>query len=389
MEPSGIGAAVRAGLDSDRLVDELAGWVGLESPSNDVAASARIAGRLGERWQGLGDITLVPGDAGTHVLVDVGGTGTAPVVLLGHSDTVWPAGTLAGAVPLRIDADVVAGPGAYDMKAGLVVMVAAVEALAALGLAHPPLRVVIACDEEVGSASATPLVREASAGAAAVLGFESPHPDGSLKVGRLGSTRLRLRVTGREAHAALDPEAGVSAIEELLDQLLVVRQAMASIADRRPGELLYNLGAIDGGGRTNVVPGSADALIGLRFGTAGAEAEAHEALAGLAPVRNGAVLDTEILSARPAWQASPADQALLDTIGDISTALGRPLSGRPAAGAADTNTTGALGIPTVDGFGPLGGGAHAVSEHVRIASLLDRIVLLTTYLASWPGVAPH
>lgn len=383
MEPDGIGAAVRAGLDGDQLVGELADWIRLESPSNDVTASARIAGRLGERWQGLGDVSFVPVEVGTHVLVDVPGTAVAPVVLLGHSDTVWPEGTLAGAVPLRIDADVVAGPGAYDMKAGLVVMVSAVEALATLGLPHPPLRVVIACDEEVGSASATPLVRESCAGAAAVLGFESPHPDGSLKVGRLGSTRLRLRVGGREAHAALDPEAGVSAIEELLDQLLVVREAMAGIADRRPGELLYNLGAISGGGRANVVPGSAEALIGLRFGTADAEAEAHEALAGLAPVRNGAVLDTEVLSARPAWQASPGDRALLAAIGEVSAALGAPLSGRPAAGAADTNTTGSLGVPTVDGLGPLGGGAHAVGEHLRIASLFDRTVLLATLLAGW------
>jgi glutamate carboxypeptidase len=381
MESNRIGAAVRAQLDPDRLVAELADLVGLESPSHDHQASARIAERLAARWRDLGEVSLVTEEVGTHVLVDVPGTGTAPVVLLGHSDTVWPLGTLAGPVPLRIDTEVMAGPGVYDMKAGLVVMVAAVEALSALGAPHPPLRVVIAADEEVGSASATHLVREACAGASAVLGFESPHPDGSLKVGRLGSTRLRLSVAGREAHAALDPEAGVSAIEELVDQLLVVREAIAGIAARRPGELLYNLGAISGGGRTNVIPGAAEALLGLRFGTLGAEADAHAALAALAPVRRGAVLDTETLSARPAWQASAADRALLDSIAAVSSALGSPLGGRPAAGAADTNTAGALGVATVDGFGPLGGGAHAAGEHVRIASLLDRIVLLAAFLA--------
>jgi len=383
METTGIGAAIRARLDRDDLVADLVGWVRLETPSHDAAASAAIAELLAERWRRFGAVETIPTPVGTHVVAEIAGTGPAPVVLLGHSDTVWPVGTLAGAVPLRVSSDVVAGPGCYDMKAGLVIMLAAVDALESLGLQHPPLRVVIAADEEVGSGSATPTVRAACGGAAAVLGFESPHPDGSLKVGRLGSTRLRLRVTGREAHAALDPDAGVSAIEELVDQLLSVREAMAAIASRRPGELLYNLGAVSGGGRTNVVPASAEALIGLRLGTAEAEAEAHGALAELAVRRPGATVETEILSSRPAWQASASDRALLAAVGAVSAALGAPVSGLPAAGAADTNTSGSLGIPTLDGFGPIGGGAHAVGEHIRIDSLLDRTTLLATLLASW------
>ena len=383
METTGIGAAIRAHLDRDRLVADLVGWVRLETPSHDAAASAAIAELLAERWRRYGTVETIPTSVGTHVVAEIAGTGPAPVVLLGHSDTVWPVGTLAGAVPLRVGADVVSGPGCYDMKAGLVIMLAAVDALTSLGLPHPPLRIVIAADEEVGSGSATPTVQAACGGAAAVLGFESPHPDGSLKVGRLGSTRLRLRVTGREAHAALDPDAGVSAIEELVDQLVSVREAMAAIASRRPGELLYNLGAVSGGGRTNVVPASAEALIGLRLGTAEAEAEANGVLADLAARRPGATVETEILSSRPAWQASASDRALLAAVGAVSAALGVPVSGLPAAGAADTNTSGSLGVPTLDGFGPIGGGAHAVGEHIRIDSLLDRIVLLTTLLASW------
>ena len=379
MEPSEIGQAMRS--LRGQLVADLAGWVELESPTGDTGASAAMAARLEERWRPFGNVELLPTPAGTHVVVDVDGAGEAPVVLLGHSDTVWPVGTLAGPVPLRVEEDVVAGPGAYDMKAGLVVMLAAVEALATRGIPHRRLRVVIAADEEVGSGSATPIVRASCDGAAAVLGFESPHPDGSLKVGRLGSTRVQLRVTGREAHAALDPDAGIPAIEELLDQLLVVRTAMADIASRRPGELLYNLGAISGGGRANVVPGSAEALLGLRFGSAAAQAEAQAVLDAAMPVRPGARVEADVLSARPAWQASAADHAMLAAVAGVSAALGSPLTGRPAAGAADTNTTGALGIPTVDGFGPVGGGAHAVSEHVRIDSMLERTVLLATFLA--------
>lgn len=384
MEVGSVGTAVRQSLDRGRLLDELTGLVAVETPSQDATASATIAARLAERWSRLGTVRVEETVVGTHLVVEVPGAphlaAAAPVVLLGHSDTVWPIGTLAAAVPLRVEPDVVAGPGTYDMKSGLVVMLTAVEALVGLGLPFPPLRVVIAADEEVGSGSATDLVRAACAGAAAVLGFESPHPDGSLKVGRLGSTRLRLRVVGREAHAALDPEAGVSAIEELIDQLGEVRGAVAAISRQRPGEVLYNVGAISGGGRTNVVPAIAEALIGLRFGTAAAEADVLAAFTALVPRREGAVLESDVLSARPAWQASPADERLLAEVALVGEALGQPLSGRPAAGAADTNTSGSMGIPTLDGFGPRGGGAHATGEHVLIDSLLDRVVLLAALL---------
>jgi glutamate carboxypeptidase len=126
-----------------------------------------------------------------------------------------------------------------------------------------------------------------------------------------------------------------------------------------------------------VVPGAAEALIGFRFASAAAEADVMAVLDGLAPVRPGAVIELEVLSSRPAWAASAADQALLARVGELA---GLDVPGRPAAGAADTNTTGSLGIATLDGFGPRGGGAHAVSEHILLASLLDRIVLLATVL---------
>jgi len=379
MEQS-VADRIREQLDEQALVAELAGLIELESPSHDLAASAEIGGLLAAAWAELGEVRIEPSPAGSHLTIEVAGVGssaTSPVLLLGHSDTVWPIGTLAGPVPLSVADGVLRGPGAYDMKAGLVVMRTAVRLLAALELPHPPIRVLIAADEEVGSGSATALVRAACADAQAVFGFESPHPDGAVKVGRLGSTRVKLKVTGRESHAALDPERGVSAIEELVDQLLVLRTEVARVAAARPGEVLVNVGGISGGGRTNVVPGAAEALIGFRFATPAAEAEVMAVLDGLAPVRPGAVIEREVLSSRPAWAASAADQALLARVSELA---GVEVPGRPAAGAADTNTTGSLGIPTLDGFGPRGGGAHAVSEHILIDSLLDRIVLLATVL---------
>jgi glutamate carboxypeptidase len=377
-----VAQRVRQLLDRHALVAELAELVSLESPSHDLAASATIASLLAEKWAPYGQVRLEPGPAGTHVLIEVPAVASdaAPVLLLGHSDTVWPLGTLEGSVPLAVEDDVVRGPGAYDMKSGLVVMAAAVRTLAALQLPHPPIRVLIAADEEVGSTGAAPLVRGACAGVTAAFGFESPHPDGALKVGRLGSTRVRLTVTGCEAHAALDPESGISAIDELVDQLLCLRERLAEIQARHPGEVLVNVGAISGGGRTNVIPGTADALIGFRFATHAAEAEVMAELTGLRALRAGAELELTMLSSRPAWQASDGDRALLALVAELAAPDGVAVTGRPASGAADTNTAGALGVPTLDGFGPRGGGAHAASEHVNIDSFVERVVLLTSVL---------
>jgi glutamate carboxypeptidase len=144
--------------------------------------------------------------------------------------------------------------------------------------------------------------------------------------------------------------------------------------------VLVNVGAISGGGRTNVVPGAAEALIGFRFATPAAEAEVMAELTGLTAVRGGAALELTVLSSRPAWQASERDQSLLALVADLAAPAGVMVSGRPASGAADTNTTGALGVPTLDGFGARGGGAHAASEHVNIDSFVERVVLLTSVL---------
>ncbi|WP_244631947.1 M20/M25/M40 family metallo-hydrolase [Microbacterium sp. Se63.02b] len=291
-----------------------------------------------------------PTAAGVDLVIDVPGTG-APVLLIGHTDTVWPLGTLEGDVPWSVDGDVVRGPGAYDMKAGIVVMLEALRALQPLPLdRRRAVRVVLVADEEIGSPESGPLLAERAHGAAAAIGFESPHPDGALKVGRRGSARVRLTVTGRAAHAALDPEHGISAVDELVDQLLRIREIVSDPG--LPGPVLSNVGTIAGGARTNVVPAHAAAEIGLRFTDPATEAAVLRALSALTPVRDGAIVAVDVLSARPAWQASPDDAALLDRIAAVGDGLGQRITGRPAAGAGDTNLLGALGLPTVDGFGP-------------------------------------
>lgn len=341
--------------------------VHIESPSNDTAASAQLAELLTAELEACGaTVTTEATPAGTNLRAELAGEGT-PVLLVGHLDTVWPVGTLAGEVPWRVDGDLVHGPGVFDMKSGIVVMVHALRALR--GLPHRAVRIALVCDEEVGSPNSRDFVLRCTEGASAAIGFESPHPDGALKIGRRGSCRLRLEVTGRASHAALDPESGVSAIDELIDQLLRVRAITSDPGLSSP--VLCNVGTVHGGGRANVIPDAAHAELGLRFADAESEARVLDHLAALAPIRPGATLRVTRLSQRPTWQPSPADEALARELG---------LAGRPAAGGGDTNFLGAAGIPTVDGLGPRGAGAHATTEHASLASLNERIVQLQQFL---------
>lgn len=351
--------------------------VAIETPSFNAGASARIAEALEARFGAVGAaVTLHKTEAGTDLVAELPGHG-APLLLVGHTDTVWPVGTIDSSVPWIEEVDRISGPGIFDMKSGIVVML---QALAALrDRPRRAVRVILVSDEEVGSPLSQPLLREACEGVAAAIGFESPHPDGSLKVGRRGSSRVRLAVTGRSAHAGLDPELGVSAIDELVDQLLLVREITATTPSDSP--VLCNVGTLEGGGRTNVVPDRAAAEIGLRFADADSEERVLDALRALVPRRAGAGLAVELLSHRPTWSANQRDLDLLARVASLAVGIGQRLEGRPANGAGDTNLLGSLGIPTLDGFGPRGAGAHATNEHILTQSLFDRIELLTAVLS--------
>jgi glutamate carboxypeptidase len=361
---------------ADEAVARLVAYARHETPTGDGAALNALADVLQQRYGELGARTeRVVQDTGDH-LVARWGDGDAPhVLLLGHHDTVWPRGQLE-VMPVVADGGVLRGPGVYDMKGGLVVVELAMTVMQRCGVRPArPVRLVVVADEEVGSPTARAVVEAEMAGAVAVLGLESPHPGGALKSARLGSTRVRIEVTGRAAHAALDPASGVSAVDELVDQLFAVREIMSA-----EPTVLCNVGTVGGGGRTNVVPERAAADIGLRFADTGTQERVLAALGGLTAVRPGAEVVVRTLTSRPAW--SDPDDALLARVAAAGEAVGQHITGRPAAGAADTNTTGAAGIPTLDGFGPLGAGAHAPDERIEIASLPARAALLAGVLAA-------
>jgi glutamate carboxypeptidase len=376
-------ADLRRGSEAARAatVERLARLVELESPSGDVARLGALRDVLAARLTELGGIVeLEPGAAGDHIRATFPAPGHAGpsghILIVGHYDTVWEAGWLASH-PFTVRDGVATGPGTLDMKGAIVTLELAFELLREAGLAPAqPVRLVLVADEEVSSPDGRTAVMDAAAGAAGVIGLEPPHTDGSLKTGRRGVARVRLEVHGREAHAGLAARHGVSAIDELLDQLALLRDALPRAAD-----LGWNIGRVSGGTRANVIAGRAVAEVGLRFGTSQTERGVLAAISGLQPVRDGARVTAEILSSRPAWPADPANRLAGHVIG-LAARLGLRIGARPAGGAGDTNFTGAAGLPTVDGLGALGRGAHSPAEHVLVDSILRRAELLAVLLAT-------
>jgi glutamate carboxypeptidase len=370
------------GARSD-AIGRLETLVNLESPSDDLQLLAVTRAALAEQLTRLGGtVQTVSGPNGDHLRASFGESSAGQhVLVVGHFDTVCPAGTLARR-PFRLDGDRASGPGTFDMKGALVALELALQLMRDMGLPFAqPVQVVLVCDEEISSPDGRNVVLAGATGASAVLGLEPPHPGGDLKNGRRGVARIRIDVEGRESHSGLAAADGVSAIDELVDQLVVLRNKLP-----QGPELSCNVGTVSGGTRANVVAGHASAEIGLRFATLAAEHAAMETLGAIEAVRPGARVTTRTLSSRPAWQPA-ADSWLVDFIREQAAQLGEPIGARPAGGAGDTNFTGAGGIPTVDGLGPRGHGAHAPDESVDVGAILQRAALLALLFATqFPAV---
>src|SRR5690606_24021689 len=242
-------------------------YVEHETPTGDVERINALAAELAADLAAAGaEVELIdaPG-VGRHLRARVGGRDAAerPLLLLGHMDTVHPVGTLASR-PFRVEGDRAEGPGSFDMKAGLVVIVEALTRLHAAGAApRRPVVVLVTCDEEAGSDTSRGLIEAAAREAAAVLVLEPPLAGGAAKTARKGVAIYNLCVTGRPAHAGLEPERGVSAVVELAHQILRV----TALADPARGTTI-NVGVVHGGTASNVVPAEACAEIDVRFGTA-------------------------------------------------------------------------------------------------------------------------
>ena len=363
---------------TEALTSEVCRLVEQESPSHDKAAVDQLGRMLAGRFRGLGAVVrLIENQTGGDPVMGElpGAEGAPPALVLGHHDTVWPVGTLAR-MPIREEEGRLYGPGVFDMKANLVVFAAACEAVAALGLGFPrPIRFLFSSDEEIGSPSSRPVVEAAAAGAAYVLVLEPPLADGSLKTARKGVGQFTLEVRGRSAHAGVEPERGASAIVELA-HLLIQLQSLNNPA----AGITLNVGLIEGGTAVNVVPESARARLDIRVATTAAAAAVERSLASLPTTIPGTSFTVSGSFNRPPMERTPQIARLFENARVLARRLDRELTEGSTGGGSDGNFTAALGIPTLDGLGVRGGGAHAADEHIEIASLPEQAALLALLL---------
>ena len=353
-----------------QLLEQLESLVAVESPSTDLAATAQGADAADTLVKELLGTPCERLESAGRVHLRWSGGGDTRVVLVMHVDTVWPLGTTAR-WPFDVTEDRASGPGAFDMKAGLV------QGLQALSLL-PDLtgvRVLITTDEEIGSPSSRALIEETARGATAALVLE-PSAAGALKSARKGVSMYELVVTGRAAHAGLEPEKGINAGLELAHQLL----ALEAIADVGAGTTVTPT-VLAAGTTTNTVPARASAAVDVRAVTEAEQDRVDAMLRGLRPVLPGAAVEVLGGPNRPPLQPSSSAELLVRARG-LAAELGLPpLLDVRVGGGSDGNFTAGVGVPTLDGLGAVGDGAHAEGEYVVVSAMPERAAIVSALVA--------
>lgn len=356
-------------VQTPRLMSDLEALVRLESPSDEPERVTALARWVGDRLRERGVSThLRPcAPAGDTLLASVGPEGGG-TLLLGHLDTVWPAGTLASR-PWQVGGGRASGPGVFDMKAGIAVGMAV---LAALVRSSPPpaVTLLLVPDEETGSRHSRELTVDVARRHRQVLVLE-PSADGAAKVARKACGVFRVRFRGRAAHAGLEPEQGASALAELAR--LVLR--LEEIALPEEGTTLV-AGRARAGSAVNVVPAAAEVEIDARAWSRDEMARVTTALQGYRPSDPRVTADVEGGFDRPPLEPTSASQALFERARSLAAELGFELGQARVGGGSDGNFTADAGVATLDGLGPAGGGAHAPDEHVLVAELPRRAALV-------------
>jgi len=366
----------------DQIVQTIHQLVEIESPSDNKDAVDRLGTLLAGRFEGLGGHAKFHRvqKFGDHLQVDFAGTGSAkPVLLLGHLDTVYPVGTLAS-MPCRVADGRLWGPGAFDMKSGIALMVHAIEALRAWhGDVLPrPVTVLLVSDEEIGSDTSRRITENLARQSAVVLVLEPSHgPKGAAKTARKGIGEYILKITGKAAHSGLDFERGQSAIAELARQIVAIQK----LIDLKRG-LTLNVGTAEGGTRVNVIPAEASAVLDVRVERKEDAAGIDRKLRSLKPFNRKCKLEISGGMNRPPMERTPSVAALYKKAVEIAKQMGWKLEEAAVGGGSDGNFTAGLGIPTLDGLGGVGEGAHATHESILISELPKRAALLAELIAS-------
>jgi glutamate carboxypeptidase len=363
---------VAENLILDSMLGVLEDLVMTETPSDDRALldrGMRLTSALVHRLLGEVPETL---ESGGRPHLRLRGSAPRPVLLLCHLDTVWPAGT-AARWPFAVTGERATGPGVFDMKAGLVQGLYALSSAAC----QDDVTLLITSDEEIGSPSSRSLIEAEARRSRAVLVLE-PSADGALKTARKGVSMYRLNVTGRAAHAGLEPERGVNALLELAHQVRAVAALTTDGTSVTPT-------TATAGTTTNTVPAHAELAVDVRAWTVAEQDRVHRALTGLRPALAGAALRLDGGINRPPLEAVRST-VLAGVAEECAASLGLAPPGRAAVGgASDGNFTAALGVPTLDGLGAVGGNAHAEGEWLDVTTITDRTALVRALLERLTG----
>ncbi|MEO8499574.1 MAG: M20 family metallopeptidase [Vicinamibacteria bacterium] len=360
--------------DTVRILEDLRELVVRESPSDDPGRVTALAGWIAERLnRGPNPIarTVSCSPRGDAVVATIGSNaGSGPgTLLLGHIDTVWPVGTLQE-LPFSNDGTAVRGPGVFDMKAGVAVAIHALDRLRRLP-APPRVTLLLVPDEEVGSAASSGLLIDLAKRHDRVLVLEPSAPGGGAKVARKGTGLFRIRFSGVPSHAGLDPEKGASALTALSEFVLAAPQFGSSETGTTVTPTLASAGT-----KTNVVPENAEVTVDCRVWTASEPGRVERELRAFRPSNSRVKVEVEGGFDRPPLAETDASRALFATAQRIAKDLGFELRGERVGGASDGNLTAAAGVPTLDGLGPMGDGAHARHEHVLVSDLARRVDLI-------------
>ena len=349
-------------------------WVEHESPSDDKAGCDRMAEALAKEFTAIGGRSNLYLDkkAGNHLQVDFPGPrGTKPVLIVGHYDTVYDLGTLQS-MPYRETRERISGPGVLDMKGGIVQIYFAIAALQAMEGGLPrPVTVFLVSDEETGSASSRPITEKLAKKAAAALVCEpAAGLQGALKTARKGVGDYLLQVRGIASHAGLDFEKGQSAVLELARQI----ETVSGFTDVKRG-ITVNPGVIRGGTRSNVVAAEAEAEIDVRVSSQKDVQRIARMFAGLRVKNRRCSLRVTGGVNRPPMERSVGAAELFAKARTIARELGFRLAEKSVGGGSDGNFTAAI-VPTLDGLGAVGDGAHAQHEFLFVDQLPKRAALL-------------
>ncbi|MBP1466020.1 M20 family metallopeptidase [Candidatus Chloroploca sp. M-50] len=365
----------------DELLTLAETLVAYDTPSGDKVRCDALADELAARYATLGTVERINNpQGGDHLRIRVAAPGVTsevkPALILCHYDTVWSAGTVAQR-PMYVEGDRAFGPGLYDMKISLAMAELALHLIKehAWQLARPVI-LLLTSDEEIGSPTSRDLIETTARECNHVLVLEPPvEPDGELKTARKGIGMFNVTITGRAAHAGVEPEKGTSAISELAYQILAIH----ALADHAAGTTT-NVGIVQGGTRRNVVPAEARMEVDARVWTSAEARRLEQAFQNLRPVTPGVQVEATGSFSRPPMERTPASRQLFAEARHLGAALELNLGEGATGGGSDGNFTAALGIATLDGLGAPGAGAHAEHEQISISGALERMALLIMLL---------